>query len=172
MNYIKITENDIANGVGIGCVLWTSGCSLHCKNCQNPQTWDFDNGYHFDNEVMRNLLYKLNKPYIHRLTITGGHPLEPQNIDMVFNIIKQVKIKYPEKTIWLYSGYEWTEIYRICKHKALSLELIDVIVDGEYIDEQRDLTLPFRGSRNQRVIDVKKSLKLTNGAYNPVLYCE
>lgn len=157
MNYIKITKNDIANGEGIGVVLWVSGCNCRCYNCHNPQTWDFNAGQPFTEYTMQELLAELNKPYISHITISGGHPLEPQNADDVLKIVKRVKMVFPNKNIWIYSGYVWEDI--ITKPKLTEImKYCDVVVDGAYIDELRDLTLQFRGSSNQRIIDIKKSL--------------
>lgn len=157
MNYIKITKNDIANGPGVRCVLWVVGCDLRCKNCQNPSTWDFNSGKLFDRNAKEELFQALNKPYIQGLTISGGHPLALKNFDTVLNLAKEVKSKFPTKDIWLYTGYTYEELY----YRKISriLLYIDVLVDGPYIEEQRDITLKFRGSRNQRLIDVKETLK-------------
>ena len=157
MNYIKITKNDIANGPGVRCVLWVAGCGLRCRNCQNPSTWDFNSGKLFDEDVKEALFQALSKPYIQGLTISGGHPLAPKNFDTVLNLAKEVKSKFPTKDIWLYTGYTYEELYY--KEMSRILLYIDVLVDGPYIEEQRDITLKFRGSRNQRLIDVKETLK-------------
>ncbi|MBO5828755.1 MAG: anaerobic ribonucleoside-triphosphate reductase activating protein [Paludibacteraceae bacterium] len=157
MNYHKIEKTSIANGEGIRVVLWVSGCSLHCRGCQNPKTWDLNSGRLFDKEAKKELFEALDKPYIQGITFSGGHPLEPENVEEVINLAKEIKEKFPTKDIWLYTGYSWEEIY----YKQISRVLlyIDVLVDGKYIDEQRDLTLKWCGSRNQRVINVKESLK-------------
>lgn len=171
MNYIKITKHDIANGEGVRCVLWVSGCKLHCENCHNPQTWDFNSGMRFDNNAKQELLEALNKPYIQGITFSGGHPLEPQNIHEVYQLIKEIRSKFPNKDIWLYTGYtlryenfrvllngrddesnHWNAIHDV-------INLCDVVVDGPYIEEQRDITLPFVGSKNQRLIDVNETIK-------------
>ena len=168
MNYIKITKNDIANGVGIGCVLWVSGCNCHCFNCHNQSTWDFNAGQLFTEESMQEILQEISKPYISRLTLSGGHPLDPRNIDEVYRITKRVRQAYPSKSIWLYTGYTWEQIIEKDKiyedHEVNSpspldvVKLCDVLVDGAYVDELRDISLAFRGSSNQRIIDVQKSL--------------
>lgn len=163
MNYHNITKDDMLNGDGLRTVLWVSGCTQKCYNCQNPQTWDFNSGIPFTEETMTELLNDLSKDYISGLTFSGGHPLEKQNLDCVTYIAKTVKKLYPNKTIWLYTGYLWEEV------KDLEIiKYLDVIVDRKYVDSQRDVTLAWRGSSNQRVIDVQKSL-----ADNTVrLYCE
>lgn len=157
MNYVKIEFNDIANGAGIGIVLWVQGCDIHCKGCHNPQTWDFSAGHNFTQQDKNTLMEELQKPYITRLTISGGHPLDKHNFEDVLELVKEVKIKFPTKDIWLYTGYLYEELY----YREISriLLYIDVLVDGPYIEEQRDITLAFRGSRNQRLIDVKETLK-------------
>ena len=153
MRYNKIEKNSIANGTGIRVVLWCQGCSLHCKNCHNPQTWDFNGGNMFDVKAIQTICRELEKPYVSGCTLSGGHPLEPGNIEVCTALCRYLKRRFPDKTIWLYTGWNWEEIS--------SLEIfkyIDVVVDGPYIEEQKDITLKWRGSRNQRVIDVQKSL--------------
>lgn len=168
MNYHKIEKFSVANGTGVRCVLWVSGCNIHCKNCQNPQTWDFESGKPFDELAKQELFEALNKPYIHGITFSGGHPLEYENLPDVYNLIKEIKAKFPNKDIWLYTGHTLT-----IRDFDTSIDcgwdnsatynyicaMCDVIVDGPYIEEQRDITLPFRGSKNQRLIDVKETLK-------------
>ena len=158
MNYIKVTKNDIANGIGIGCVLWVSGCDIHCKNCHNQSTWDFNTGQPFTEDTMQEILLTLTKPYISRFTISGGHPLDPRNAPKVLEIVKRVKMVFPNKDIWIYSGYEWNYIIQDETLREI-MRYTDVLVDGAYIDELRDIALPFRGSSNQRIIDVPKSLE-------------
>ena len=172
MNYIKITKNDIANGEGIGVVLWASGCTCRCFNCHNPQTWDFNAGGPFTEETMQELLTELEKLYISRLTLSGGHPLEALNLPTVYQIVKRVKEKFPNKTIWIYSGMTFEEIkekdnfYEEREINSPSpldvISLCDILVDGRYIDSQRDITLSFRGSSNQRIIDIQQTLKKGN----------
>ena len=178
MNYIKISKYDTANGIGIGVVLWVSGCNRHCFGCHNPQTWNFIAGQPFTEDTMQELLEALDKPYISRLTLSGGHPLEPQNLKIVYKIVKTAKEKFPSKTIWLYTGYTWEEILKQYKawedHKVngiCSLDVVsycDVLVDGRYENDKRDISLAWRGSSNQRVINVKESLNQGK----VVLYCE
>ncbi len=169
MNYHNITTDDMLNGDGLRVVLWCSGCKLNCKNCQNPQTWDFNSGIPFTRDAMLEILADLSKPYISGLTFSGGHPLEPESFDTVFSIARCVKINLPKKNIWLYTGYTWECIIRDEKLRTI-LPYIDVLVDGAYVDELRDITLPWRGSSNQRVIDVKATLN--SGTPNvPILYC-
>ena len=160
MNYHKIEKTSIVNGAGIRVVLWVSGCSFHCKGCHNPETWNANSGKPFDQESKIELFNALNKPYIQGITFSGGHPLEGCNRSTIYGLIKEIKEKFPEKDIWLYTGYTWEEIFDndIADIQSI-LCLVDVLVDGKYIEEQKDLTLKWRGSRNQRVIDVKASMK-------------
>lgn len=158
MNYIKVTKNDIANGIGIGCVLWVSGCDIHCKNCHNQSTWDFNAGQPFTEDTMQEILLTLTKPYISRFTLSGGHPLDPQNAPEVLKIVKRIKMVFPNKDIWIYSGYEWNYIIQDETLREI-MKYTDIVVDGAYVDELRDISLPFRGSSNQRIICVKQSLE-------------
>lgn len=156
MNYIKITKNDIANGAGVRVVLWCAGCKLHCKGCHNPQTWDFRAGKVFDDKAKDELFEALNKPYVQGVTFSGGNPLD--NSYQIFLLAKEIKEKFPNKDIWLYSGYTYEQICQV-REKFKVLTYVDVLVDGPYIEEQRDIMLRFRGSKNQRLIDVRKTLE-------------
>ena len=157
MNYEKIDKCSVSNGTGIRTVLWVSGCDIHCRNCHNQQTWDFNSGIPFTENTMQELLYDLSKPYIKGLTLSGGHPLDPHNAPKVLEIVKRVKMVFPNKDIWSYSGYVWEDIIKDNTLKEI-LKCTDVLVDGAYVDELRDISLAFRGSSNQRIIDVKKTL--------------
>ena len=157
MNYEKIDKCSVSNGTGIRTVLWVSGCDIHCKNCHNQSTWDFDSGIPFTDDTMQEILYDLSKPYIKGLTLSGGHPLDPHNAPKVLEIVKRVKMVFPNKDIWIYSGYVWEDIIKDNTLKEI-LKCTDVLVDGAYVDELRDISLAFRGSSNQRIIDVKKTL--------------
>lgn len=161
MNYHNIKTDDMLNGDGLRVTCWVSGCNMGCFNCYNPQTWDFDSGIPFTEETMQEILYDLSKPYIKGLTLSGGHPLDPHNAPEVLEIIKRVKMVFPNKDIWIYSGYEWESIVKDETLREI-LKYTDVLVDGAYIDELRDVLLPFRGSSNQRIIDVQKSLTENN----------
>lgn len=159
MNYHKIEKTSIANGEGIRVVLWVSGCSLHCKGCHNPETWSLCSGKPFDEDAKRELFEALDKPYIQGITFSGGHPFEKGNRSTIYCLVKEIKRKFPQKDIWLYTGYTWEEIFeKDIREIQRTLYWIDVLVDGKYIEEQKDITLKWRGSRNQRVIDVKQSL--------------
>ena len=150
MRYASIRDMDISNGNDIGVALFTQGCHFHCKNCFNKSTWDFDGGKEFTKETCDKFMKLVNRPFIKRVSILGGEPLAKENVDDVCNILKQIK----NKTIWVYTGhtFETVKNYDIMKY-------IDYLVDGQYVDELRDLSLKFRGSSNQRIIDVQKSLK-------------
>lgn len=171
MNYHKIEKFSVSNGVGIRVVLWVGGCSLRCKGCHNPETWSFTSGKPFDENAKQELFEALNKPYIKGLTLSGGHPLEPQNVQAVLEILKEVKHNFPQKDIWLYTGYTLNISNFKNLHKGISpdnihhntileiLNLCDVVVDGKFIEEKKNLTLPFCGSSNQRLIDVRKTIQ-------------
>ena len=158
MNYEKIDKCSVSNGLGVRTVLWISGCNIHCKNCHNQSTWDFNSGIPFTDDTMQEILYDLSKTYIKGLTLSGGHPLDPHNAPKVLEIVKRVKMVFPNKDIWIYSGYVWEDIIKDETLREI-LKYTDVLVDGAYIDELRDISLPFRGSSNQRIIDVQESLK-------------
>lgn len=153
INYQKITLFDTANGPGIRSTLWVSGCNHQCKGCQNPETWDKNSGNLFTNDTMDQILDSLRYPYIRGLTISGGDPLYPSNRGTVTDIVKKVKEIYPDKDIWVWTGYLYKEV-----HHLDIMNYIDVLVDGPFILEQRDITLPYSGSPNQKVINVKESL--------------
>lgn len=154
MNYMQIDKASISNGKGFRVVLWCAGCTLQCKGCFNPETWNFEAGKPFDESVKKYLFKQLSKPYIKGLTCSGGHPCENENITYVTELLKEVKYIFPDKDIWVYTGHTLDQI------KDLEImNYIDILVDGPYIESQRDITLPFRGSTNQRIIDVKKTLQ-------------
>jgi anaerobic ribonucleoside-triphosphate reductase activating protein len=157
MNYGEIKNFDIANGEGVRVSLFVSGCTHHCKNCFNKETWDCNAGQTFDERAKQFIFEQLNKPYIKGLTISGGHPLDACNFEDVLALVKEIKERFPNKDIWIYTGYLYEELY----YKDISRILLytDILVDGPYIEEQRDVSLAFRGSRNQRVINVPETLK-------------
>ena len=154
MNYHNITKDDMLNGDGLRVVLWTSGCNHHCKNCQNPITWDENGGLPFDKEAEDELFEALDKSHISGITFSGGDPLFPGNRSEVMRLAKKCKEKFPNKTVWSYTGYLWEEVKDI-----EGIENIDVLIDGEYKEELGDNNLHWVGSSNQRIIDVKKSLE-------------
>jgi anaerobic ribonucleoside-triphosphate reductase activating protein len=155
MRYADITTCDIANGTGIGVVLWCQGCSLNCPGCQNKCTHAAADGKEFTRKEEDKILTELRRKHISRLTISGGHPLEPYNIAACVELCKRVKSEVPVTQIWCYTGWLWEDV----KDLELVKYYVDVLVDGPYIESLRDITLPWRGSSNQRVIDVKASLK-------------
>lgn len=158
MNYHNITKEDMNNGDGIRVVLWVAGCDHHCKGCQNRQTWDYNSGIKFDDEAKKELIEALSKPYIKGLTLSGGDPLCAADNDFFF-FLCNLKKQFPNKDIWLYSGYTIEEILKSDNVlKSNILLLCDVLVDGRYIEEKRDVTLKWRGSSNQRVIDIQKTM--------------
>lgn len=183
MNYHTITYPDQNNGDGLRVVLWLSGCSHHCYNCQNPQTWNPGSGIPFDESAKQEIFNELSKDYISGITFSGGDPLHENNLDEVLKLVKQIRISFPEKSIWLYTGYNFDLLnskYNEYKYTPFAanadewltrwniISNVNVLVDGEYIDEKRDITLKWCGSSNQRVINVKQSL-----AQNKmVLYCD
>ena len=166
MHYATIKWTDIANGEGVRISLFASGCTHRCKNCFNAVAWDFDYGELFDNAVQEKILTELGSSFITGLSLLGGEPLEPQNQEALYPFVKEVKARYPEKTIWCYTGFVLDEKTGILtathKNTPYTKELIsmfDVLVDGPYIDELYNIRLKFRGSSNQRVIDVQKTLE-------------
>jgi len=199
VNYLKIDKEDVCNGEGLRVVLWLSGCSHKCKGCQNPQTWDADSGIPFDESAKEELFRELDKDYISGLTLTGGDPLFEGNLDDVLDLVTEVNKRYnkaqyigenaqenhdmlnvnanefrlssPRKSIWLYTGYEFNEIFGDNQFEDLGngyckwtkrvdiVSRCNILVDGKYIDSKRDLTLPYRGSDNQRLINIQQSLQ-------------
>ena len=154
MNYHNITKDDMLNGDGLRVVLWVAGCTHHCKICQNPITWDVAGGLPFDKEAEDELFEALDKPYISGITFSGGDPLHFLNRDEVFRLVKKCREMFPQKTIWIYTGYLWDDV-KDCK----GLELADVLVDGEFEEKLKDNNLHWVGSSNQKIIDIKQSLK-------------
>lgn len=174
MNYGAIKKHDIANGDGVRVSLFVSGCPYHCKGCFNPETWDYDYGQPFTTDTIYEILEALDKPYIQGLSVLGGEPLDPRNIKTVGLLLQMVRLKFGKtKDVWLYTGQEFKRAYNMDNggfdDMILALEyrlgggvtgLVDVIVDGPFIEEQKDPSLWFKGSSNQRIIDVKKSKKI------------
>lgn len=164
MYYGKIRENDIANGTGVRVTLFVSGCRNHCKNCFQPETWDFNYGVPYTAETEAHILESLSRPYIQGLTLLGGEPMEPENQRVLVQLLRKVRSIHPEKDIWCYTGYTIEQLQDThsrchCEVTDEFLSLIDVLVDGRFVDELRDITLKFRGSSNQRIIDMRKEKK-------------
>ena len=165
MKYATIKWTDIANGEGVRVSLFVSGCTHRCKNCFNQIAWDFNYGEVFDENVQNQILKELGSGYISGLSLLGGEPLEPQNQLALYPFIKKVKEQHPEKSIWCYTGFVFDEKTGVLKetHKNTQvtkdlIALFDVLVDGPFIEEQKNIRLKFRGSENQRIIDVQKTL--------------
>ena len=161
MNYAEIKYNDIANGVGVRTSLFVSGCSHHCKGCFNEVAWDFDYGKEFSYNTLKEILDSLKPDYIAGLSILGGEPLDHKNINAVSTIVEVVRKSFPNKSIWVYTGYTYEELLeRNNLFTSLILNKIDVLVDGKFIEELKDISLKFRGSSNQRIIDMNKTREL------------
>ena len=171
MRYASIRSMDISNGAGLGIALFVQGCHFHCINCFNQETWDFDGGKEWTQEIEYDFINLLvANQYTGRVSILGGGPLCNENVPTIFKLIKTIKSHFPEKKIWCYTGYTWEQIFKMGQLDDLhyriyddvrqdAIRMIDILVDGQYMDELRDLTLAFRGSSNQRIIDVQKSIK-------------
>ena len=155
MRYNLIRKMDISNGPGVRVSVFMQGCSFHCKNCFNPETWNFDGGKEFNNDTIDEVLKLCDKDQIKGLSILGGEPMHPNNIEGTTKLAKAFKEKYPKKNIWVWSGFRFD---KDLKDKDV-LKYIDVLVDGQYKDELHDFTLKWKGSSNQRVIDVQKSIE-------------
>ena len=163
MNYHNITVDDMLNGDGLRTVLWVAGCDHHCRGCQNPQTWRADSGIPFDEDAKAELFADLSRDYISGITFSGGDPLYCSNVETVGALIREIRERLPEKTIWLYTGGSWEGV----KNREI-VRYLDVLVDGEYECDKRDTLLHWRGSSNQRVINVPESLR--QGKI--ILHCE
>ena len=164
MNYATIKPVDIANGPGVRVSLFVSGCTHRCKGCFNEEAWDFQFGKPFTQEVQEQLLSSLDHDYIEGLTLLGGEPMEPSNQEALLPFIRAVRERLPQKTIWCFTGYDFEKdiLGRMMEASSVTRELIplfDVMVDGKFVAEKRNLSLKFRGSENQRVLNVKKSLE-------------
>ena len=161
MNYADIKKVDVANGPGVRVSLFVSGCTHHCEECFNPETWDFGFGAPFGETQIKTILSLLDKEHIRGLSLLGGEPFEPANQVAVLELVHRVRERLPEKTIWCYTGYLYEALAanQIGEHIQELLEQLDVLVDGPFVREKKDLGLRFRGSSNQRIIDVPASLK-------------
>lgn len=185
MRYAQIRSMDISNGEGVGVSLFVQGCPFHCKNCFNSDTWDFNGGKEWTEEIKDKFMELINRPYIKRVSFLGGECLAEQNLDEVLKLVQEIRISFPEKTIWLYTGFKIEDIVtrtqyeEICempndpsniwlKRWDIISNYVDVLVDGEYIDKQKDLSLKWRGSKNQRVIDINQTCTQNK----IILYCD
>ena len=179
MRYAQVRSMDISNGEGIGVSLFVQGCPFnpHCYNCFNTETWDFNGGKEWTPEVEDKLIELANRPYIKRLSILGGEPLADKNLDGVLHLVNRFRLLLPNKSIWIYSGYTWSEIFnngvyltKDCagwKRREI-IKQCNVIIDGRYIDSQRNPSKKWAGSDNQRIIDIRKSLEQNK----VILYCD
>ncbi len=164
MYYGMIKDKDIANGSGVRTTLFVSGCRNHCKGCFQPETWDFSYGKEFTEETEQQIFEMLKPSYIDGLTLLGGDPFEPENQAALLPFIRRVKKMYPEKNIWAFTGYLYENLlsgegHPCCPETQELLSLIDVLVDGPFVEEKKNLALRFRGSENQRLIDLNKTRK-------------
>ena len=163
MNYAAIKKTDVANGPGVRVSLFVSGCTHHCKECFNPETWDFHYGKPFTDDTRAEIFAELDKPYVNGLTVLGGEPFEPRNQRELLPLLREIREKYPHKTIWCFTGFRLDDelltdgSYPRCEVTDALLACIDVLVDGPFIEEQKNLRLRFRGSENQRIIDMKRT---------------
>ena len=165
MNYADIKVADVANGEGVRVSLFVSGCNHHCKGCFNAQAWDFNYGKEFTEEDIDRIISELDYPYVAGLSLLGGEPLEYKNQQGLLPLLKRVKEKFPDKDIWCYTGYSFDKdvvghMVENCPETKKFMSYIDVLVDGKFEEDKKDLNLKFRGSSNQRIIDVPKSLKV------------
>lgn len=180
MRYAQIRSMDISNGEGVGISLFVQGCHFHCYNCFNSETWDFQGGSEWTKEIKSQFLGLIDKPFVKRVSILGGEPMADENVNEICMLLNEIRYTFRDKIIWLYTGYTWEELFdyhwqekvdlmfsenllecrtdliKTCRQNTI--KLCDVLVDGKYIDDERDMTLKWRGSKNQRVIDVQKSL--------------
>lgn len=164
MNYADIKKADIANGLGVRVSVFVSGCNHHCKNCFNSEAWDFNYGKEFTQKEIDKVIEEMDHPYVAGLTLLGGEPLEHVNQQGLLPLVKKVKEKFPDKNIWCYTGFTFDKdvMEGMCKKWEETPELLsylDVVVDGKFEEDKKDISLRFRGSSNQRIIDVKKTLK-------------
>lgn len=172
MNYANIKAVDIANGPGVRVSLFVSGCTHYCKGCFNSEAWDFEYGKPFGQNVIEQIIAFLNRNYISGLTLLGGEPLHPNNQEALLSLVCQVRERLPEKSIWCYTGYDFeTDILaHMMKESNVTralLPLLDVLVDGKFMQEKRNLSLKFRGSENQRILNVKQSLEMQKAVWIP-----
>jgi anaerobic ribonucleoside-triphosphate reductase activating protein len=172
IRYAQIRSMDVSNGESVGCALFVQGCHFHCKNCFNSETWDFNGGKEWTPEVEEGFIKLIDRPYIKRISLLGGEPLADENVSDVLKLVNKIRILFPQKTIWLYTGYTWEAIFNpvvmddvnperdmaILKRQCI-VSTCDVLVDGRFEEDKRNLTLKFRGSSNQRLIDIQETLR-------------
>lgn len=159
MNYATIKKNDVANGTGVRVSLFVSGCTHRCKGCFNSEAWDFRYGEPYTEAIEQEILDACAHSYIRGLSLLGGEPFEPQNASAILPLVKKFRERFPEKNVWCYSGYLFEQISSRNHQDSLELlKLLDVLVDGEFVEELKNANLRFKGSENQRILDVRKSL--------------
>ena len=163
MNYGAIKKCDIANGVGVRTVLFVSGCRHHCKGCFQPETWNFDYGERYTKETEDEIIESLRPDYVDGITLLGGEPFEPENQRELVKLLRRIKKELPQKTVWSFSGFTYEELTgdsrAVCEVTNEMLSMLDVLVDGEFVEAKRNISLRFRGSENQRLIDMNKTRK-------------
>ena len=163
MNYGAIKKCDIANGVVVRTVLFVSGCTHHCKGCFQPETWNFDYGERYTKETEDEIIESLRPDYVDGITLLGGEPFEPENQRELVKLLRRIKKELPQKTVWSFSGYTYEELTgdsrAVCEVTNEMLSMLDVLVDGEFVEAKRNISLRFRGSENQRLIDMNKTRK-------------
>ena len=163
MNYGAIKKCDIANGVGVRTVLFVSGCTHHCKGCFQPETWNFDYGERYTKETENEIIESLRPDYVDGITLLGGEPFEPENQRELVKLLRRIKKELPQKTVWSFSGYTYEELTgdsrAVCEVTNEMLSMLDVLVDGEFVEAKRNISLRFRGSENQRLIDMNQTRK-------------
>lgn len=163
MNYGAIKKCDIANGVGVRTVLFVSGCTHHCKGCFQPETWNFDYGERYTKETEDEIIESLRPDYVDGITLLGGEPFEPENQRELVKLLRRIKKELPQKTVWSFSGFTYEELTgdsrAVCEVTNEMLSMLDVLVDGEFVEAKRNISLRFRGSENQRLIDMNKTRK-------------
>ena len=163
MNYGAIKKCDIANGVGVRTVLFVSGCTHHCKGCFQPETWNFDYGERYTKETEDEIIESLRPDYVDGITLLGGEPFEPENQRELVKLLRRIKKELPQKTVWSFSGYTYEELTgasrAVCEVTKEMLSMLDVLVDGEFVEAKRNISLRFRGSENQRLIDMNQTRK-------------
>lgn len=168
MRYSSIRSMDISNGEGVGVSLFVQGCHFHCKNCFNQDTWDFSGGKEWNRKIEDEFMKLVNRPYIKRVSLLGGEPLADENVLDIMRLINRIKTECPDKKIWCYTGYTWEQIFPIVNPylnltqaemtRQNAVKNCDILVDGRFVEEEKDLSLEFRGSKNQKIIDVKERI--------------
>ena len=168
MRYAQIRSMDLSNGEGIGIALFVQGCHFHCPSCFNQDTWDFSGGKEWNRKIEDEFMKLVNRPYIKRVSLLGGEPLADENVLDIMRLINRIKTECPDKKIWCYTGYTWEQIFPIVNPylnltqaemtRQNAVKNCDILVDGRFVEEEKDLSLEFRGSKNQKIIDVKERI--------------